>query len=205
MASYEDFGRLLRQRTAGLPALEEEQVRALFAHYELMLRWNQRMNLTRVVELADAVDRHYAESLMVAARLPEWVKTVVDVGSGAGFPGFPVAVARPGVRVSLVESDQRKAAFLRETRDFAGNLEVLAVRGETLGREFDAVISRAVKPQDVLKVAGRVGKWVGLLVSAEDAGRLKWGASRVEELPFGRGGVLWTADVPRETQASGWE
>jgi hypothetical protein len=102
--------------------------------------------------------------------------------------------------VSLVESDQRKAAFLREVRDWASNVEVLAVRGESLERAFDAVVSRAVKPQDVLKVAKRVGKWVGLLVSETDAGGFRWPDSKVETLPFGRGGAVWTANVPRETQ-----
>lgn len=199
MSSYESFAALLRKRTSAFLPLEEGQVQALYRHYELMLQWNRRLNLTRVVELEEAVDRHYGESLVLASRLPEWVESVVDIGSGAGFPGFPVAVALPEVKVTLVESDQRKAAFLRESRDWAGNLEVLAVRGESLPRQFDAVISRAVKPQEVLKVARRVGKWVGLLVSEEDAGRLRWPASKVEILPFGRGGVVWTANVPRET------
>lgn len=199
MSTYDSFAALLRKRTAEILPLEDDQVRALHQHYELMLQWNRRLNLTRVVDLGEAVDRHYGESLVLASRLPEWVETVVDIGSGAGFPGFPVAVARPQVKVALVESDQRKAAFLRECRDLAGNLEVLAVRGESLQRGFDAVVSRAVKPQDVLKVGSKVGKWVGLLVSEEDAGRLKWAESKVESLPFGRGGVLWTADVPRGT------
>lgn len=199
MATYESFAALLKKKTAGILTLEDAQVRALYQHYELMVQWNRRLNLTRVVELEEAVDRHYGESLVLAARVPEWVRSVVDIGSGAGFPGFPVAVARPDLKVSLVESDQRKAAFLREARDWARNVEVLAVRGEGLQREFDAVISRAVKPQEVLKVACKVGKWVGLLISEEDSGRLGWAESTVANLPFGRGGVLWTADVPRGT------
>lgn len=199
MSSYDSFASLLKKRTEGFISLQEAQIRALHLHYDLMLVWNRRLNLTRVVELEEAVDRHYGESLVLAARIPHWVETVVDVGSGAGFPGFPVAVARPGLKVALVESDQRKAAFLRETRDFAANLEVVAVRGENLTRGFDAVISRAVKPQDVLKVAQRAGRWVALLLSEEDAKRLKWPDGKIEPLPFGRGGVLWTADVPRET------
>jgi 16S rRNA (guanine527-N7)-methyltransferase len=199
VSSYESFARLLRKRTHGMISLQEDQIQALHRHYDLMLEWNRCLNLTRVVELEEAVDRHYGEGLYLACRIPSWVETVVDIGSGAGFPGFPVAVARPELRVALVESDQRKAAFLRETRDFTANLEVLAVRAESLTRGFDGVISRAVKPQEVLRVAQRVGKWVALLVSEEDAKRLKWPHAGIEPLPLGRGGALWMADVPRET------
>lgn len=199
MDSYDRFAALLRKQMAGVLPLQDSQIRALHSHYELMLKWNRRLNLTRVVEVEEAVARHYAESLFLAARLPEWVESVADIGSGAGFPGYPVAVAKASLKVTLVESDQRKAAFLRECRDWAANVEVLAMRGESLQREFDAVISRAVKPGEVLSVASKVGQWVGLLVSEEDGNRLNWPGQQVETLPFGHGGVLWTCNVPRET------
>jgi 16S rRNA (guanine527-N7)-methyltransferase len=189
------FTELLTRRCDVSPA----QARTFEAHYKLLLHWNQRLNLTRITSLEDAVERHYAESLFLAAHLPAGVQTIVDVGSGAGFPGFPVAVAHPELRVSLLESDQRKAAFLRESSDLAANIEVLAVRAESFQREFDMVISRAVQPKEVIRFAKRNSHRIALLLSAEDAGKLKLPEARVFELPHHPGGVLLLADVPRGT------
>ncbi|MBI4892983.1 MAG: class I SAM-dependent methyltransferase [Acidobacteria bacterium] len=197
MSDYSRFEELLRGRMAGVMELEVGQVRALFEHWVLMVRWNKGLNLTRIVDLEEAVERHYVESLMVAARLPAWIQSVVDIGSGAGFPGFPVAVGKPDLKVTVVESDQRKAAFLREAGDLVRNMVVKPVRAEVLEGAWDGVISRAVRPKEVLRVGKRVGKWVGLLVSEADAVGLKWGGAVV--VAVGQGGVLWMANVPRET------
>lgn len=180
-------------------AVSDTQTRVFEAHYKLLLHWNQRINLTRITSLEEAVERHYAESLFLAAHLPAGAQTVVDVGSGAGFPGFPVAVARPDLRVTLLEADQRKAAFLRETSDLAPNIEVLAERAESVRREFDTVISRAVQPKEVVRFAKRNGRRLALLLSAEDAGKLKLPGARIIELPHYASGVLLLADVPRGT------
>jgi len=201
MSNDIEFGWLLRRKTEGFAALDEAQVRTLEAHYELMVRWNRTINLTRIESLEQAVERHYAESLFLAAHLPDGIESVVDIGSGAGFPGFPVAVFRHAAKVALVESDQRKAAFLRETRDWASNVEVLAVRGEELRREFDVVIARAVKPAEVMRVARRVGKRVALLISEQDAAGIKVEGAEVIPLPYRPGGVLVMGDVPRGTRA----
>ncbi|MCX7603603.1 MAG: class I SAM-dependent methyltransferase, partial [Bryobacteraceae bacterium] len=123
------------RRLAPAGSLAPEQVEALWRHYELLERWNARINLTRVIELEEAARFHYGESLFVAAHLPEGIRTVADVGSGAGFPGFVIAVARPELEVTLIESDQRKAAFLREASDLAPNVRVVARRSrEVTGR-----------------------------------------------------------------------
>lgn len=189
------FTELLTTTCSATPA----QASVFEAHYKLLLHWNQRLNLTRITSLEEAVERHYAESLFLAAHLPAGPLTVVDVGSGAGFPGFPVAIARPDLRVALLEADQRKAAFLRESSDLAPNVEVVAVRAESLRREFDVVISRAVQPKEVLRFAKKNGRMLALLLSAEDAGRLNVAGARILPLPHHPGGVLMLADVPRGT------
>src|SRR5262249_34337860 len=111
-------------------ALPPEQVRALAEHYDLLCRWNRGLNLTRVDRLEEAVVRHYCESLFLAAHLPSDPVRVVDIGSGAGFPGIPVAVARPDCTVTLVESHRRKAVFLRDATRRMPNVRVLADRAE---------------------------------------------------------------------------
>ncbi len=187
--SREEFERRLR-RAAPFAALGAAQAEALWRHYELMARWNARINLTRVVELEAAVRNHYAESLFVAGQIPAGARTVLDVGSGAGFPGFVVAVARPELRVTLLESDQRKAAFLREASDFAPNVQVLGKRSREVEGQFDVVVSRAVRAEDVLEVAERVGRWA-MLVGAALQNAEGWEAV---ELPGGRG-QLWIREI----------
>lgn len=188
----EDFDRHLRH-CAPFATLNELQVQALWRHYELLRLWNARINLTRVVELEAAVQFHYAESLFVATQIPQYIRSAVDVGSGAGFPGFVLAVAWPELQVTLLESDQRKAAFLREASDFAPNVRVLARRsGEVEGR-WDLAVSRAVRGEDVLEFARRAAKWV-MLVGTErpPAENLeKWDCV---DLPDGRG-KLWTSQI----------
>jgi 16S rRNA G527 N7-methylase RsmG len=159
-----EFQSRLRE-AAPFADMSEEQFWALWCHFELLNRWNARINLTRVMDLPAAVRIHYAESLFVAQHIPVGVKTVIDVGSGAGFPGFVLAVARPDLRVTLLESDHRKAAFLREVGDFATNVEVLARRSKEVVGHWDLAVSRAVKAADVLQFARRSADWAMLIGS----------------------------------------
>ena len=112
--------------------LSAVQEQALERHYELMVRWNARLNLTRITDEADAARRHYAESLFLAWCLPPGSLRIVDIGSGPGFPGFPIAVARPEVQVTLVESVSKKAMFLKEASRGEANVQVIAGRAESL-------------------------------------------------------------------------
>ena len=146
-------------------ALSPAQTAALAAHYELLCKWNKVLNLTRIEKLEEAVERHYCESLFLAARLDPG--TIADIGSGAGFPGFVVAVARPDCSVTLIESHQRKAVFLREASRAVSNLRVLARRAEEVAETFDCVISRAVSYSDLGKSITRLAPRAVLLTGAE--------------------------------------
>jgi 16S rRNA (guanine(527)-N(7))-methyltransferase RsmG len=135
---------------ADFPSLSALQLDQLEQHYNLLLKWNSRMNLTRVVAPDEAARIHYAESLLLACVLPPGPLRVADIGSGAGFPGMAIAVFRPDCTVDLVESDQRKAVFLREaTRDLE-NVRVIASRAEELSHKYDWLVSRAIAPSVVL-------------------------------------------------------
>jgi len=143
------FRELLLQRTAEFCRLSAIQLGQLQKHYELMMRWNKTVNLTRIEDLAEAIDRHYSESLFLGSKLPPGPLTIADVGSGAGFPGVPIAILRPEVSVVLIESHQRKAVFLKEvTRDLP-NVRVDSGRAECLVGTFDWVVSRAVSWPDL--------------------------------------------------------
>jgi 16S rRNA (guanine527-N7)-methyltransferase len=181
--------------------LSQEQMWALWRHFELLTRWNARMNLTRVAGLAEASRIHYAESLFAAIYIPAGVQTVIDVGSGAGFPGFVLAVARPDLQVTLLESDQRKAAFLREASDLAPNVRVLAQRSSEAEGHWDLAVSRAVRADEVLEFARRTADWAMLIgsVRPEHGDRLDW---QQVELPGGRG-RLWVVRLHSDPGAPG--
>jgi 16S rRNA G527 N7-methylase RsmG len=135
--------RFLEEYRDVLPALSAEQVAALEAHLELLERWNRTINLT-AIRINDAISKHVGESLFLAAHLPEGALGVCDLGSGGGFPGIPVAIARPDCDVALVESDVRKGVFLREAARKLRNVTVVTERFEEMEGEFDWLIARAV-------------------------------------------------------------
>ena len=89
------FAELLRAKLAGICELSEPQVERLREHYEVLTRWNKVLSLTSVRTLEESVERHYCESVFAAYHLPEASVSVADVGSGAGFPGIPIAIVRP--------------------------------------------------------------------------------------------------------------
>lgn len=159
------FAELLRQKLSGIVDLNAQQIQALEAHYNLLLRWNRVVNLTTVTSLDEAVERHYCESLFLGIRLP--AGTIADIGSGAGFPGIPIAILRPDCSVTLIESHSRKAVFLREaTRQFP-NVRVVASRGEAVGERFDCAVSRAVSYEDLLPILKKMTRRADLLTGAE--------------------------------------
>jgi 16S rRNA (guanine527-N7)-methyltransferase len=129
---------------AGLGPKAVEQFEAYLA---LLLKWNARINLTAVRKPEDIVRRHFAESIFAARQVPKKTKTLLDYGSGAGFPGIPIAICRPEIGVTLAESQGKKAAFLLEAARTLGlKAEVWPGRVEEMAAErvFDAVTLRAV-------------------------------------------------------------
>ena len=147
----------------GRPLSAEQQQQALHRYAELLARAATRLNLTAVRDVEGIERRHVHESLALlrvlegAGVLPAGA-AVVDVGSGGGVPGIPIAVVRPDLRVTLLEATAKKGAFLEETvRALAlANLSVLTARAEDAGRDaehrerYDAALARAVAPLDVL-------------------------------------------------------
>jgi 16S rRNA (guanine527-N7)-methyltransferase len=146
------FRELLLKRASDFCQLSSAQLDQLQQHYELMLRWNKTINLTRIVGIEEVVDRHYAESLFLGANLPQGPLKIADVGSGAGFPGIPIAILRPEVSVSLVESHQRKSVFLKEACRSLPNISVISKRAEDVRQSFDWMVSRAVSWNDLKRL-----------------------------------------------------
>jgi 16S rRNA (guanine(527)-N(7))-methyltransferase RsmG len=168
------------------------------------------MNLTTVKPGLEMVIRHYCESLFFAAHLPAASQqiSVLDLGSGAGFPGVPMAILKPHWRVTLVESSQRKAVFLRESTRHLGNIAVTAERMESLSGQADWVVARAVDPKEVLVNLPRLASSVGLMLGEDDFSALR-SDSRIAwaepvRLPWGDRklcvyGSTWNNHVGRST------
>ena len=146
----------------------------LLVYLNLLLRWNERTNLTSIRYPEQIVARHFGESLYTAQRLPRDGGTLLDFGSGAGFPGLPIALARPDWKVTLAEAQGKKAAFLQEAvRSLAVPVEVWSRRVESMraSRLFDVVCLRAVdETGDALELARarvRQGGWLIHLTSSK--------------------------------------
>jgi 16S rRNA (guanine527-N7)-methyltransferase len=146
-----------------LEALTETQIDQLVKHYSMLRHWNRRINLTRIIEAKEVAMLHYAESLL-GARLIGEATSVLDVGSGAGFPAVPLAVARPDVQVTALEANQKKSLFLKEVRDelSLANLTVVRSRLESFDwSSYDLLTSRAldqaeaILPSVIRRLTGR--------------------------------------------------
>ena len=151
--SLEEIALLLQPYAGDLP---EPLLSQLSTYLDLLVKWNARTNLSSIRNPKEIVQRHFGEALFTSARLPD-TGTLLDFGSGAGFPGLPIALAKPTLRVTLAESQNKKAAFLREVvRVLAVSVEVWSQRAELLpgARRFDLVTMRAVdKPSAALESA----------------------------------------------------
>lgn len=180
------FKELLAEEFRPYGALSEVQLDQLASHYSALTHWNKRLNLTRIRDLKESVQFHYCESLFLARSLPPGTHRIVDIGSGGGFPGVPVAIFRPDCEVTLVESHQRKAVFLREATRRFENVRVISTRAGELRDQFDWLISRAVAPMDVLGLS--ISEDVALLIAEDDTAQLK---GDIERLPWGEKRVLF--------------
>ena len=157
---------------AGLDSLARDAAEKLSRYYFLLQQWNSKLNLTAIRDPEEALRRHFVECIFCAQYLPRGITTLLDYGSGAGFPGVPIALCRPEIQVTLAESQGKKASFLREAVRVLGNdAEVYAGRVEDMraDRSFDAVSLRAVDRMQaaVERAAGRVHRegWLVLLAT----------------------------------------
>ena len=156
---------------AGQPPLDSETASRFEDFNVLLQRWNARTNLTAIRDEDCILRRHFVECIAAARALPVGFSTLLDFGSGAGFPGIPIALCKPEIHVTLAESQGKKASFLREViRTLGLSTQVYSDRAEKLGKTFDLVALRAVdKMETAIEAASalvRPGGWLVLLATS---------------------------------------
>lgn len=132
--------------------LDDTACERFATYYDMLVEGNKVMNLTAVLEPEEAVDRHFLDCIAPAAKglLPEDVK-IVDVGTGAGFPGLPLLIARPDIKITLVDALNKRLNFIRSVLDELGlEAEIVHMRAEDFSRkpeyreQYDLAVARAV-------------------------------------------------------------
>jgi 16S rRNA (guanine527-N7)-methyltransferase len=158
---------------AGLKPISEATAWKFSAYLALIQRWNTRMNLTAIRDAEGILKRHFVESIACAQFLPREIGSLLDFGSGAGFPGIPIALFRPEIVVTLAESQAKKAAFLQEAvRTLGLNSRVFSRRAEDMDQLFDCITLRAVDRMDRAVIAAsnmvRIGGWLAVLTTIQE-------------------------------------
>jgi len=158
-------------------------------YLKLLLEWNQKMDLIAGTDEEETFDRHFTDSLTVLKTdLLDGAESLIDVGTGAGFPGLVIAMARPEIKVTLMDAQQKRLNFLQVVTEAAGigNCEIVHARAEDGGKDkrfrerFDIACARAVAPMNVLseyllpfvKTGGKMICWKGPALDEEmESGR----------------------------------
>jgi 16S rRNA (guanine527-N7)-methyltransferase len=173
--------------------LTEHQCVQLEKHYTMLCKWNKSINLTRITIVRDAARHHYAESLFGAQFIAN-ERMILDIGSGAGFPAVPLAVARPDIQVTALEANKKKSLFLREAKDELGlsNLRVVTARLEEFDwSAYEIIASRALDRAETIlpPIIEGLGTKQRLM--------LYCGPDLVERLREQRGTVVETYPIPQ--------
>ena len=139
-----------------IPDLTDEACDKFVAYYRLLIDWNERINLTAITEPEEVVKKHFKDSLAALPLLSKGA-SVADIGTGAGFPGIPLLITRPDLRLTLVDSLQKRVTFLETVlKELDLKAECLHMRAEDFGRlpryrgQYDYTVTRAVSSLPVL-------------------------------------------------------
>lgn len=137
--------------------LDKNQIEKFYKYMDLLIEWNEKINLTAITNRKDILVKHFIDSLTIQRYLGDAVN-IIDVGTGAGFPGIPIKIINPNLKVVLVDSLNKRINFLQDVikKLNLDNIEVIHARAEDLGQNkkyreaFDIVTSRAVANMSVL-------------------------------------------------------
>ncbi len=131
----------------------DKQLEQLEEYYNLLVEWNNKINLTSIIEKEDVYLKHFYDSLTIVKGIDlNNINTLCDVGTGAGFPGLVIKIMFPHIKVILIDSKNKKLLFIQDVINKLNleNVEVIHTRAEEYNNKFDLVTSRAVARIDKL-------------------------------------------------------
>lgn len=137
--------------------LNDEQIKKYFEYMTLLLDWNEKINLTAITEVDDVILKHFIDSMTIFKYI-ENEESIIDVGTGAGFPGIPIAIMKKDVKITLLDSLNKRINFLNEVccELKINNVETIHGRAEEIGKnkehreKYDIAVSRAVANMSTL-------------------------------------------------------
>lgn len=154
----EEWKELLKEQCSKLNIEIDEKKREQFYNYmQILVKWNENINLTAITEPKEVLQKHFIDSLTILPYIEE-NKTIIDVGTGAGFPGIPVKIAKENTKVVLLDALNKRLNFLNEVINELElkNIQTIHARAEEAGKNknlrenFDIAVSRAVAPLNIL-------------------------------------------------------
>lgn len=154
-SDFVNIKQILKQSKFNLSDLKMQQ---FLKYAELLIEWNKKINLTAITEPKDIVIKHFFDSLLAldVYDIPQNA-TVIDIGTGAGFPGMPIKIVRPDIKMTLLDSLNKRVKFLEVLKNCLNiNVNLIHARAEEAAKiigfreSFDVVMSRAVAPMNIL-------------------------------------------------------
>ena len=156
--NFEDFGKELVEKALKIRIeLSEHQIEQFYIYMKLLTEWNEKINLTAIIEPKEIILKHFIDSLTISSQIQQ-SRTIADIGSGAGFPGIPLKIVNPEKELVLIDSLSKRVNFLNEVikKCNINGITAIHARVEEIGHnskyrgQFDVTTSRAVAKLNVL-------------------------------------------------------
>ena len=153
---YNEFSTILKEESTLINVmLKDKQIQDFYKYMNMLIQWNEKINLTAIIEPKDIIKKHFIDSLTILKYINE-NDTVIDIGTGAGFPGIPIKIAKSNIDVTLLDSLNKRINFLNEVinENKLENISAVHSRVEDFAKnnreKFNVVTSRAVASLNVL-------------------------------------------------------
>lgn len=200
--------------------LDENKIDKFYRYMNLLIEWNKKVNLTAIIEPSEIILKHFIDSLTIAKYIKD-KERVIDVGTGAGFPGIPISIVKEDVNITLLDSLNKRILFLNEVIKFLNLKQIEAVHGrveEFAKKEresYDIATSRAVAPLNILleyllplvKVGGKCicmkGSNVEEIEEAQNALKVLGGkVEKIEKITLPKSDIMRNIIIIRKVQTT---